>query len=87
MGQHVSWVRQKELMSPSHKSAFGLDIEGLRAVAVLIVLIFHTGLPLHGGYVGGDVFFVISGFQIATLLLREVQRRSRPSATRVKPSL
>ncbi len=51
------------------------DVEGLRAVAVVVVVLFHAGVPgLHGGYVGVDVFFVLSGFLITGLLLAEVQR-------------
>ncbi|WP_457149227.1 acyltransferase family protein [Mycobacterium sp. URHB0021] len=51
---------------------FRPDIEGLRAVAVLAVVLFHADLPgLGGGYVGVDVFFVISGFLITGLLWRE----------------
>ncbi|MEV7723567.1 SGNH hydrolase domain-containing protein [Streptomyces sp. NPDC087917] len=55
-----------------HRSAFRPDIEGLRAVAVLAVLAFHAGIPgLAGGFVGVDVFFVISGYLITGLLVRE----------------
>ncbi len=48
------------------------DIQGLRAVAVLIVVVFHTGVGLSGGFVGVDAFLVISGFVIAALLRREL---------------
>ena len=52
------------------------DIQGLRAIAVLVVIASHFGLPgLGGGYVGVDVFFVISGFLITQLLLREAASR------------
>ena len=51
------------------------DVEGLRAVAVVAVVLFHAGVPgIHGGYVGVDVFFVLSGFLITGLLLAEVRR-------------
>ena len=48
------------------------DIDGLRAVAVLAVIFFHAGFAwASGGYVGVDVFFVISGFLITGIILRE----------------
>jgi peptidoglycan/LPS O-acetylase OafA/YrhL len=54
---------------------FRPDIEGLRAVAIVAVLLCHAGVPfLAGGYVGVDVFFVISGFLITRLLLGEIDR-------------
>lgn len=54
------------------------DIEGLRAVAVLAVVLFHAGVPgLGGGYVGVDVFFVISGFLITSHLAEGLPRSGR----------
>ena len=48
------------------------DIQGLRGLAVLLVVVYHAGLPFPGGFVGVDVFFVISGFVITALLMREL---------------
>jgi peptidoglycan/LPS O-acetylase OafA/YrhL len=51
------------------------DIDGLRAIAILAVVSYLVGLPgVHGGFVGVDVFFVISGYLITSLLLAEAQR-------------
>jgi peptidoglycan/LPS O-acetylase OafA/YrhL len=59
---------------------FRPDIQGLRAVAVLLVVFYHAGVTwLSGGYVGVDVFFVISGFVITGLLLRERETSGRTS--------
>ncbi|MQW75858.1 acyltransferase family protein [Nocardioides sp. dk4132] len=62
------------------RSPFRADVQGLRAIAVLTVIAGHAGLAqLPGGFVGVDVFFVISGFLITQLLLREVARTGRVS--------
>ena len=59
---------------------FRPDVEGLRAVAVLLVVLFHSGVSfVSGGFVGVDVFFVISGFVITGVLLRERTDTGRTS--------
>lgn len=51
------------------------EIDGLRAVAVSLVILFHAGVPgFSGGYLGVDVFFVISGFLITSIILPEMQK-------------
>src|SRR5690242_6242989 len=55
------------------RSRFRGDIEGLRAVAVVLVVAFHAGVGVvGGGFVGVDVFFVLSGFLITGLLVDEI---------------
>jgi peptidoglycan/LPS O-acetylase OafA/YrhL len=61
-------------------SRFRGDVAGLRAVAVVLVVLYHAGLPgLPGGFVGVDVFFVISGFLITGQLIDEIDRSGRVS--------
>jgi peptidoglycan/LPS O-acetylase OafA/YrhL len=63
--------------------AFRPDIEGLRAVAIVAVLLAHAGVGLaEGGFAGVDVFFVISGFLITQVLVRELERTGAISLTR-----
>ncbi|HEY8772826.1 MAG TPA: acyltransferase, partial [Candidatus Limnocylindria bacterium] len=58
------------------------EIQALRAVAVTLVLVYHLWPgPVPGGFVGVDVFFVISGFLITSHLLREVVRDRTVSVT------
>jgi peptidoglycan/LPS O-acetylase OafA/YrhL len=61
-------------------TGFRPDIEGMRAIAIVAVLLAHAGIPFAaGGYVGVDVFFVISGFLITRLLLNEIGRSNKIS--------
>lgn len=55
-------------------SGYRPEIDGLRAIAVMLVLLFHAGLYCSGGYIGVDVFFVISGYLITSLLIRDIQK-------------
>ena len=62
----------------SSGDGFRSDVEGMRGLAVLMVVLFHAGLAGSvGGFVGVDVFFVISGFLITGLLVREHERTGR----------
>jgi peptidoglycan/LPS O-acetylase OafA/YrhL len=72
-------IRQSQSSTPRpearqvKRTGFRPDIEGLRAVAVIAVVLYHADIPgIAGGYIGVDVFFVISGFLITGLLFREV---------------
>ena len=68
---------------PSDDHGFRPDIEGMRAIAIVAVLLCHAGIPfLAGGYVGVDVFFVISGFLITRLLVGELDRTGDDLAAR-----
>ena len=57
------------------RDSFRLDINALRALSVVSVLLFHFGVsPFHGGFVGVDVFFVISGFLMTTIVFNGLEK-------------
>lgn len=57
----------------AYRLGFRSDIEGLRAVAIILVVAAHAGVPwLKGGFIGVDVFFVLSGYLITGLLIQEI---------------
>jgi peptidoglycan/LPS O-acetylase OafA/YrhL len=57
------------------KAGFRRDIEGLRAIAVLLVIAYHADLfSCKGGFIGVDVFFVLSGYLITGILIQETLR-------------
>ena len=59
---------------PKARMLYRKEIDGLRALAVLPVILFHAGIPAFGGgFVGVDVFFVISGYLITSIILAEKQ--------------
>src|SRR3954449_4063389 len=81
----VPWVgrgrpRGDDTRPPFAPSRHRDDLQGLRAVAVLLVALSHAGVGfLKGGFVGVDVFFVLSGFLITGLLLSEAVNRGSVS--------
>jgi peptidoglycan/LPS O-acetylase OafA/YrhL len=72
-GQRSKWIHLSFESIASRSAKYRPDVDGLRAVAVLGVLFFHTGFaPFRGGFVGVDIFYVISGYLITSILTREL---------------
>jgi peptidoglycan/LPS O-acetylase OafA/YrhL len=68
----MSPFRSKELDATDYRAEFRPDIQAVRALAVALVVLYHADIPgIHGGFLGVDVFFVVSGFVITNVLLRE----------------
>ena len=82
-------------MQRHNLSPYRPEIDGLRALAVVPVMLYHAGSPFFsGGFVGVDVFFVISGYLITSIIVVEVQRGTfrladfyERRARRILPSL
>ena len=73
--REVLYTHGSDMSEARQPGTFRPDLEGLRGLAILLVLGFHAVLPgFGGGFVGVDVFFVLSGFLITGLLLREHER-------------
>jgi peptidoglycan/LPS O-acetylase OafA/YrhL len=65
--------------TPFGVSRHRLDIQGLRAIAVALVVLYHSRVAFTGGFLGVDVFFVISGFLITSLIVREIESTGKLS--------
>ncbi len=75
-----SSAKPLSITDPPKPRRFRPDVAGLRALAVLLVVIYHAGVSeVSGGFVGVDVFFVISGFVITGVLLREQEQTGHTS--------
>jgi len=69
----LNWTSLSFESSDSHSAKYRPDVDGLRAIAVLGVLFFHSGFAaFQGGFVGVDIFYVISGYLITSLLVLDI---------------
>jgi peptidoglycan/LPS O-acetylase OafA/YrhL len=78
MNRTPSAQRETAFATSGYRLGYRADIEGLRALAILLVVASHAGVPgLEGGYIGVDMFFVLSGYLITGLLVQEVRTTNR----------
>jgi peptidoglycan/LPS O-acetylase OafA/YrhL len=76
----ASRVGPRDFHVSNYPAEFRPDIQAVRALAVLLVVLYHADIPgIHGGFLGVDVFFVVSGFVITNVLLRERASKGRTS--------
>lgn len=61
---------------PVRTGSYRPDIDGLRAIAVILVALYHAKFPTPGGFVGVDVFYVISGYLITSIIYKEIETRT-----------
>ncbi len=70
-------TQQEESHDTHHKPRYRSEIDGLRALAVIPVILFHAGLStFSGGYIGVDIFFVISGYLISSIIISEIEDKN-----------
>jgi peptidoglycan/LPS O-acetylase OafA/YrhL len=68
----LTLLQPTEIATTDYRAEFRPDIQAIRALAVTLVVLYHANIPgVHGGFLGVDVFFVVSGFVITNVLLRE----------------
>ena len=73
------------MLNSNPQSKYRPDVDGLRAVAVLLVIFFHFDVEwFSGGYIGVDVFFVVSGFLISRLIKDEIEALGQGELSQLK---
>jgi peptidoglycan/LPS O-acetylase OafA/YrhL len=76
----LTLLQPTEIATADYRAEFRPDIQAIRALAVTLVVLYHANIPgVHGGFLGVDVFFVVSGFVITNVLLRERASRGTNS--------
>lgn len=76
--QHIVELKQNQKIfeeTPSHSIGYRPEIDGIRAIAISLVVIFHAWPQIiSGGFIGVDVFFVISGYLISSIIFKEISK-------------